>query len=72
MLLQLKDSGELVKIVDVQELIDPTIETIHAQEQRGQEEQFPESYQKQSLVFPSGEDLPRCWIDANYRNAKAS
>ncbi|MFQ4145862.1 acetyltransferase [Chlorogloeopsis sp. ULAP02] len=72
MLLQIKDSGELIKIVNVQELIDPTVESIQAQEQRGQEEQSPESYQKESLVFPSGENLPRCWVDANYRNAKAS
>lgn len=72
MLLKLKDTDELVKIVNVQELIDPTIDTIHAQEQRGQEEQPPESYQKESLVFPSGENLPRCWMDANYQQAKAS
>ncbi|PLZ95969.1 acetyltransferase [Fischerella thermalis CCMEE 5268] len=72
MLLQLKDSGELLKILDVQELIDPSIDSIHARDQEGQEEQSPESYKKEDLVFPSGENLPRCWIDANYRNAKAS
>jgi hypothetical protein len=72
MLLQLKDSGELLKILDVQELIDPSIDSINAREQQGQEEQSPESYKKEDLVFPSGESLPRCWMDANYRNAKAS
>jgi len=71
-LLQIKDSGELVKILDVQELIDPNHNVVRAQEQEGQEEQQPDSYQKDNLVFPSGESLPRCWIDANYRNAKAS
>jgi hypothetical protein len=35
--------------------------------QEGQEEQEPESVQKQNLVFPSGESLPMCWIDADYR-----
>lgn len=69
MLLQLKDSGELVKIVDVQELINPNQDVVRAQEQEGQEEQQADSYKKENLVFPSGESLPRCWLDANYRNA---
>ncbi|GAB1540399.1 acetyltransferase [Scytonema sp. NUACC21] len=69
MLLQLKDSGELVKVVDVQELINPNTDTIRAQEQEGQEEQQADSYKKDNLVFPSGENLPRCWMDANYRNS---
>ncbi|NEQ29387.1 MAG: acetyltransferase [Microcoleus sp. SIO2G3] len=69
MLLQVKDSGELVKILDVQELINPNEDVVHAQEQEGQEEQEADSYKKENLVFPSGENLPRCWLDANYRNA---
>ncbi|BAZ24540.1 hypothetical protein NIES4073_54360 [Kalymmatonema gypsitolerans NIES-4073] len=72
MLLQLKDSGELVKVIDVQELINPNQDVVHAQEQEGQEEQQADSYKKENLVFPSGESLPRCWLDADYRNAKAS
>jgi hypothetical protein len=72
MLLQLKDSGELVKVIDVQELINPNQDVVHAQQQEGQEEQQADSYKKENLVFPSGESLPRCWLDADYRNAKAS
>lgn len=71
MLLQIKDSGELVKIADVQELINPNSDTVKAKEQQGEEEQPTDSYKKETLVFPSGENLPRCWIDANYRNATA-
>ncbi|MBO3459821.1 acetyltransferase [Aetokthonos hydrillicola Thurmond2011] len=71
MLLQIKDSGELVKISDVQELINPNRDTVQAKEQQGEEEQQTDSYKKETLVFPSGENLPRCWIDANYRNATA-
>jgi hypothetical protein len=67
MFLQLKDSGDIVKVLDFQELIDPNNNIIHAQDQLGQEEQEPESYEKQNLVFPSGESLPRCWVDAHYR-----
>lgn len=70
MLLQLKENGELVKIVDVQELINPNTDTVQAKEQEGQEEQQADSYKKENLVFPSGESLPRCWLDANYKNAK--
>ncbi len=69
MLLQLKENGELVKIVDVQELINPNTDTVQAKEQQGQEEQQADSYKKENLVFPSGESLPRCWMDANYKNA---
>lgn len=69
MLLQVKDSGELVKILDVQELINPNENVVHAQEQEGQEEQEADSYTKENLVFPSGENLPRCWLDANYRKS---
>ena len=67
MFLQIKDSRDLVKRVDIQELLDPTIKTVHAQEQEGQEEQETDIYQKVELVFPSGEKLPRCWLDAHYR-----
>ncbi|MBW4688363.1 acetyltransferase [Nostoc sp. B(2019)] len=69
MLLQIKESGELVEIEEIQELIDPNNDVIHGREQQGEEEQPPESYKKENLVFPSGEDLPRCWLDADYRKA---
>ncbi len=71
MLLQLKDTGELVKILKVDELINPNTEVVQGKDQEGQEEQDAESYKKDNLVFPSGESLPRCWLDANYRSAKS-
>lgn len=72
MLLQTKNTGELVKILDVQQLIDPNNKDVQGQDQEGQEEQNPESFKKENLVFPSGETLPRCWMDANYKNATVS
>lgn len=72
MLLQTKDTGELVKIVDVQQLIDPNNDVVQGKDQEGQEEQDAESFKKDNLVFPSGETLPRCWLDANYKNATVS
>ncbi|MDZ8108184.1 MAG: acetyltransferase [Nostoc sp. DedQUE12a] len=71
MLLQLKDTGELVKILEIEELLDPNTDVVRAKDQEGQEEQEPDSFKKENLVFPSGEDLPRCWLDADYRNPDA-
>ncbi|MCC5639127.1 acetyltransferase [Nostoc sp. CHAB 5844] len=67
MFLQVKNTSDLVKITNIQELIDPNINIVHGQDQEGQEEQDADSFEKQNLVFPSGESLPRCWLDANYR-----
>ncbi|MBD2625449.1 acetyltransferase [Trichormus variabilis] len=72
MFLQLKDSQDLIKIVDIQELLDPNSEIVHAQDQEGQEEQETDIYKKEELVFPSGEELPLCWLDAHYRIATAA
>lgn len=67
MLLQDKQTGSLFEIVDVKTLVDPTVSEVPAQDQRGQEEQEPKAIAKDQLVFPSGESLPRCWVDADYR-----
>lgn len=67
MLLQDKQTGSLFEIVDVKTLIDPTVAEVPAQDQRGQEEQEPQAIAKEQLIFPSGESLPRCWVDADYR-----
>jgi hypothetical protein len=72
MFLQVKDSGDLVKIIDIQELLDPNSDIVHGQDQEGQEEQEPDTFPKESLVFPSGEKLPRCWLDAKYRTPTAA
>jgi hypothetical protein len=68
MLLQNKDNGTIVEIMDILEVISPTHDEIMVRVQDGQEEQDPEPVQKQSLIFPSGESLPLCWLDADYRN----
>lgn len=70
MLLQDKQSGNLIEILDIEALFKPTENAVTGREQAGEEEQDPETFDKNSLVFPSGENLPRCWLDANYRNSK--
>ena len=72
MFLQDKQRGVLVEILDTKSLIDPTERTTSAKVQEGQEEQDAESIAKDNLVFPSGETLPRCWTDADYRLGNAS
>jgi hypothetical protein len=69
MLLQDKETGNLVEINDVLELIDPNKQEIVIQSQSGEEEQDPEPCHKSKLMFPSGESLPRCWVEANYRSS---
>lgn len=72
MFLQNKDSGTLVKILDIEALFSPLESAVSGQNQAGEEEQDPESFEKQDLIFPSGESLPRCWLDANYNKAKSA
>jgi hypothetical protein len=72
MFLQAKDTGVLVKVLDVKELIDPNNDAIKGQQQEGEDDQDTESYHKNNLIFPSGESLPRCWLDANYQSAEAA
>ncbi|BDA67477.1 hypothetical protein RIVM261_080610 [Rivularia sp. IAM M-261] len=67
MLLQDKETGTLVEINDLQALISPNQDSVTVQDQSGQEEQDPEPLKKSNLIFPSGESLPRCWVDADYQ-----
>lgn len=67
MLLQDKETGNLVEINDLQALISPNQDSVTVQAQAGEEEQDPEPLKKSNLVFPSGESLPRCWFDADYQ-----
>jgi hypothetical protein len=67
MLLQEKETGDLVEILDVDALINPTKNEVPGKNQAGQEEQETANFEKSKLVFPSGEVLPRCWTEENYQ-----
>ncbi|MEG3860820.1 acetyltransferase [Microcoleus sp. herbarium12] len=67
MLLQEKESGDLVEIIDIETLISPTQNQVAGRIQAGEEEQDPAHFEKDKLVFPSGEVLPRCWTEENYK-----
>lgn len=65
----LKDSqtGSLIKITQMEDLANPVRSQIEGRLQSGEEEQPPATFDKSQLVFPSGESLPQCWLDADYR-----
>lgn len=69
MLLQHKQTAELVEVNDITQLVNPSEADISAQSQHGEEKQDPARFGKAELVFPSGESLPRCWVDPHYKNA---
>ncbi len=67
MLLKFKQDNALIEIQDVKRLVNPNEPKILGRIQSGEEEQDTIDYEKVDLIFLSGEDLPRCWIDKNYR-----
>ncbi|KAI9132318.1 hypothetical protein [Acaryochloris sp. CCMEE 5410] len=65
----LKDlqTGALVKITQVEDLANPVRSQVKGRLQAGEEEQPPTNFDKAKLSFPSGESLPQCWLNADYR-----
>ncbi|ABA59503.1 hypothetical protein [Nitrosococcus oceani] len=60
-------SSDLIEILNIKELIDPSRGSITGRSHVGEEMQEPASFQKRELIFPSGEMLPQCWIDPDYK-----
>ena len=60
-------SGDLVEILELSALFDPCATEVSGRFHAGEEMQEPAPFHKSELVFPSGEPLPRCWMDAGYR-----
>jgi len=67
MYLRHRPSGDLVEVLDLRALFDPCREEVVGRFHRGEELQDPASFAKAELEFPSGEPLPRCWVDPHYR-----
>ncbi len=68
MLMRDKETGDLIQIVDLEQLASPFDEAVAGRNQAGQEEQDTKKYSKSSLTFPSGEQLPQCWTDSDYQS----
>lgn len=67
MFLAEKSTGHMIEVLDITALFDPNEPTIKGSLHFGEEAQDPEAFEKASLNFPSGESLPLCWIDPDYR-----
>jgi hypothetical protein len=65
-----KVTGDLVEVLGINDLIDPCGEAVVGRYHHGEETQDPETFAKRDLTFPSGEALPRCWTDPQYRSAE--
>ena len=70
MYLKLKATGDLVDIYTIDSLFDPSSTAIVGRSQAGEEEQPKVEYSKSELIFPSGEALPACWMDADYAQSE--
>lgn len=68
MYLKHRQSGNLVEIMESAELVDPCQDDVPGRFHAGEEMQECEQFAKHDLIFPSGEALPRCWLDPHYKN----
>lgn len=66
MFLKHTPTGDLVEVIDLPDVINPTSSTIRARAHTGEVIQRPENFLKSELAFPSGEPLPLCWMDSHY------
>lgn len=61
-------SGDLVEVLDLEQLSNPFRDKVKVQYQHGEDLLEPELMAKSTLNFPSGEALPQCWLDGHYRD----
>jgi hypothetical protein len=71
MYLRDKGNGDLVEVLDVSAMVDPCRDELPGRYHAGEELQDPATFRKSGLTFPSGEELPRCWVDAGYKDSTA-
>ena len=62
------DDASLIEALDLKQLFDPFTVSIPARIHAGEELQDPQTFPKSDLFFPSGESLPRCWLDPHYQS----
>ena len=67
MFLKTRADGSLLEVLSLQQLADPFAAQVDGRLHAGEELQELEAFAKADLVFPSGEDLPRCWVDPAYQ-----
>ena len=67
MFLKEAKSGDLVEVLDLPSLFDPNRDSVNGRFHVGEEMPDPSDFAKGDLIFPSGEALPRCWVDPHYK-----
>lgn len=67
MFLMQKNTQKLVEVLSLTDLFNPNHDNVVGRFHAGEEMQDPEKFPKGELQFPSGEELPRCWLDSHYR-----
>ncbi|MFW2438965.1 MAG: acetyltransferase [Arenicellales bacterium] len=68
MLLMEKNSGHLIEVLDPTEVFDPFKDSFSGRLDFGEDVAEPENFKKVGVSFPSGENLPKCWLDPHYRD----
>jgi hypothetical protein len=67
MYLMHKPSGDLVEILNLDRLFNPSQTEVNGRFLAGEALQAPTAFGKDDLVFPSGESLPRCWFNPTHK-----
>lgn len=63
-------TGHFVEVADLTALCNPHKDAVAVRVDYGEEVSDPEIATKAELRFPSGEALPRCWVDPAYRDQR--
>ncbi|SGY87809.1 acetyltransferase [Moritella viscosa] len=65
-----RSNNDMIEVIGQDDLTNLFHDSVLGRYQVGEEQQDPESFKKSDLIFLSGEELPRCWTDPNYRELK--
>ncbi len=61
-------ADHLVEVLRLEELVDPSKSSFTGRLNIGEDVPEPRLFAKSNVCFPSGEPLPRCWVDVHYRD----
>lgn len=70
MFVKQKSSGHLIEVLNMQDLYDPSQSSFEGRLNIGEDLPEAEQFSKGDTIFPSGEALPKCWVDAHYRDSE--
>jgi hypothetical protein len=68
MFLKQKNDNHLVEVLSLADLFNPMHKTVVGRLHYGEELGEADKFAKTDLIFPSGEQLPHCWLDPHYRD----